>query len=92
MVEIRRRIGGAVVDRPLPAVDLPELRAARLLPVICGCGTQRPAGLALLVAEGAAEVGHHEQLVWPAALAETPDDRAAVTGANLIEIIDAACR
>ena len=45
VVEPLRRI----VDRPLPAVHLPELRAPRLHPVVAGRGAQRPAGLALLV-------------------------------------------
>ena len=45
VVEALRR----VVVRALPAVDLAELRAARLHPVVAGGGAQRPAGLALLV-------------------------------------------
>lgn len=32
-----------------------------------------------------------ERTAHAASLAETPDDLAAVTGANLIETIDAAC-
>ena len=40
---------GRVVVRPLPAVHLAELGAARLEPVIAGRGAQRPAGRALLV-------------------------------------------
>jgi hypothetical protein len=45
VVEALRR----VVDRPLPAVHLPELRAARLHTVVAGGGPQGAGGRALLV-------------------------------------------
>ena len=41
--------GLGVVIGPLPAVDLPELRAKRLLAIVGGGGAQRAAGGALLV-------------------------------------------
>jgi predicted RNase H-like nuclease len=57
-----------------------------LLPV-AGCApASLTSGDAICTATQAARAVH------AAALAETPDDRAAVSGANLIEIIDAACR
>jgi hypothetical protein len=57
-----------------------------MLPV-AGCVTATPNGAdAICTASRQARASH------AATLAETPDDRAAVTGANLIEIIDAACR
>ena len=58
-----------------------------MLPLlVAGCVSATPnSGDAICTATRAARAGH------AAALAETPDDRAAITGANLIEIIDAAC-
>src|SRR6056297_1787049 len=49
VVEGIGRIHGAVIVRPLPAVDLAELRAGGLLTVVGGSGAQGAAGLALLV-------------------------------------------
>ena len=49
MVEIVGRVQRAVIDRAFPAVDLPELRAKRLLPVIDRGRAQRAAGFAFLV-------------------------------------------
>lgn len=57
-----------------------------LLPVPGCAPASLTSGDAICTATRAARAGH------AAALAETPDDRAAVSGANLIEIIDAACR
>lgn len=57
-----------------------------LLPVPGCAPAPLTSGDAICTATRAARAGH------AAALAETPDDRAAITGANLIEIIDAACR
>lgn len=57
-----------------------------LLPVTGCAPAPLTSGDAICTATRAARAGH------AAALAETPDDRAAITGANLIEIIDAACR
>lgn len=62
-------------------------RAILILPLlVTGCASAIPAsGDAMCAASRAARADH------AAALAATPDDRAAVTGANLIEIIDATC-
>jgi hypothetical protein len=58
-----------------------------MLPLlVSGCVTAIPtSGDAICAAT------RQERAAHAAALAETPDDLAAVTGANLIETIDAAC-
>jgi hypothetical protein len=59
-----------------------------ILPLlVSGCATAIPtSGEAICAATRQGRAAH------AAALAATPDDRVAVSGANLIETIDAACR
>ncbi len=54
--------------------------------LVAGCTTAIPiSGDAICTATRQGRAAH------AAALAQTPDDRVAVSGANLIETIDAAC-
>ena len=55
--------------------------------LVGGCMTARPTS-----GEAICDATRQGRAVHAEALAQTPDDRAAVTGANLIETIDAACR
>ena len=58
-----------------------------MLPLlVSGCVTATQGSLDALCLSSRSERAAHA-----AALAETPDDRAAITGANLINTIDAAC-
>ena len=48
-VETARSVPRSVVVRTFPAVDLAELRARRLLPIICRRGAKRPARFAFFI-------------------------------------------
>lgn len=54
--------------------------------LVAGCTTATPNG-----ADAICTATRQARAVHAAALADSPDDRVVVSGANLIEILDAAC-